>query len=122
MATLPLTDDDVLPADEPVLDLSAVARRLGVSVGRTRTLVADHHILAVSRGGEPMVPEVFFDEDGIAKHLTGLIDVLLDGGFDRDEAMTWLFTVQDDLGEYPARALHGHSAREMIRRAQALAL
>lgn len=122
MATLPLTADDVLPADEPVLDLSAVARRLGVSVGRTRTLVADHHILGVSRDGEPVVPEVFFDDHGIAKHLTGLIDVLLDGGFSRDEAMQWLFTVHDDLGEYPARALHGHSAREMIRRAQALAL
>ncbi|MFD0927084.1 Rv2175c family DNA-binding protein [Williamsia deligens] len=120
MVSLPLTDD-VLPADEPVLDLSDVSRRLGVSIGRTRTLIADHHLLAISRGGEPMVPEVFFDDEGIAKHLTGLVDVLLDGGFSRYEAMAWLFTTQDDLGEYPARALHGHSAREMIRRAQALA-
>jgi hypothetical protein len=121
VSSLPLSAD-VLPADEPVLDMTAVSRRLGVSIGRARTLVADHHILAVSRDGEAVVPEVFFDDDGIAKHLTGLIEVLLDGGFSRDEAMQWLFTVQDDLGEYPARALHGHSAREMIRRAQALAL
>lgn len=120
MASLPLSAD-VLPADESVLDLAAVSRRLGVSIGRTRTLIADHHLLAVSRDGEPVVPEVFLDDHGIAKHLTGLIEVLLDGGFTRDEAMEWLFTVQDDLGEYPARALHGHSAREMIRRAQALA-
>lgn len=120
MSSLPLTDD-VLPTDEPVLDMTAVSRRLGVSIGRARTLVADHHILAVSRDGEAVVPEVFFDDDGIAKHLTGLIEVLLDGGFTRDDAMAWLFTVQDDIGEYPARALHGHSAREMIRRAQALA-
>lgn len=121
MVSLPLTDADVLPADEPVLDLPAVSDRLGVSIGRTRTLIADHHVLGVSRDGEPVVPEVFFDDEGIAKHLTGLIAVLLDGGFTRDEAMEWLFTVQDDIGEHPARALHGHSAREMIRRAQALA-
>ena len=39
----------------------------------------------------------------------------------RDEIMAWLFTEQDDLGLTPADALHTHSAREVIRRAQAQA-
>ncbi|MGJ0120837.1 Rv2175c family DNA-binding protein [Williamsia sp. MIQD14] len=119
MASLPMTVVD-LPDGEPLYDISGAARRLGLSAGKIRTMVAEHELLAVNVDGQPMIPEVFFDDDGIAKHLTGLIAVLYDGGFDRDGVMRWLFTVHDDLGEYPARALHGHSAREMIRRAQAL--
>jgi hypothetical protein len=33
-----------------------------------------------------------------------------------------MFTTIDDLGIHPAQAIHTHSAREVIRRAQALAL
>nr|WP_249361927.1 Rv2175c family DNA-binding protein [Gordonia araii] len=117
---MPLSDD-CLPADAEALPLSEVAGRLGVSANRVRTLIRDHHLLAVSRGGEPLVPALFLDDHGIAKHFTGLVEVLFDGGFTRDEAMRWLFTEIDDLGMYPAAALHTHSAREVIRRAQAAA-
>ncbi|MBT0565283.1 Rv2175c family DNA-binding protein [Williamsia sp. CHRR-6] len=122
MVSLPMSPDDLLPSDEAVLEIAEVARRLGVSAGKVRNLIAEHHLLAVNRDGTPMIPEVFLDGSEVAKHLTGLIDVLIDGGFDRNSAMRWLFTAQDDIGEYPARALHSHAAREMIRRAQALAL
>ncbi|GED98291.1 Rv2175c family DNA-binding protein [Gordonia crocea] len=120
MSSLPLSDD-CLPADAEVLPLDRVAARLGVSTNRVRTLIRDHHLLAVSRGGEPGVPALFLDEHGLAKHFTGLVEVLLDGGFSRDDAMRWLFTDIEDLGLYPAAALHTHSAREVIRRAQAAA-
>lgn len=113
--------DDFLPADEPVLDISEVSRRLHLSAGRIRTMVADKQLLAVNRSGVPMIPEVFLDGTEVAKHLVGLIAVLMDGGFSRNAAMRWLFTEQDDIGVTPARALHTDSAREMIRRAQALA-
>ena len=64
----------------------------------------------------------FGDDGGLAKHYEGLVTMLLDSGFNRDEALNWLFTVQEDLGMHPAQALHTHSAREVIRRGQALAL
>ena len=118
MSSLPLSQD-VISADVEVLSLEEVAARLGVSTNRVRTLVRDHKLLAVSRNGQPGVPALFFDDLGIAKHFTGLVEVLMDGGFSRDEAMRWLFTVQDDLALHPAEALHTDFAREVIRRAQA---
>ncbi len=120
VSSLPLFEDR-LPADTDVLPLGEVAARLGVSANRVRTLIRDHHLLALSRNGEPVVPALFLDDEGIAKHFTGLVEVLLDGGYSRDEAMRWLFTEIDDLGCHPAAALHTDSAREVIRRAQAAA-
>ncbi|MFW0787067.1 Rv2175c family DNA-binding protein [Gordonia sp. CPCC 206044] len=120
MGSLPLSHV-ALPADLETLTTDEAADRLGVSSSRVRTLIRDNQLLAVSRDGQPAIPALFFDDLGIAKHLIGLVAVLLDGGYTRDEALTWLFTMQDDLGMYPAAALHTHSAREVIRRAQAQA-
>lgn len=121
MSSLPLALG-ILPDDAEVLDLDQAADHLHVSPNRVRTLIRDHHLLAASRGGQPVIPALFFGEDGhLAKHYDGLVSVLLDGGYTRDEAMDWFFTVHDDLGMHPAQALHTHSAREVIRRAQAQA-
>lgn len=120
MASLPLSAD-TLPPDTETLTIDQVAARLRVSTNRVRNLIRDHHLLAVSRDGQPAIPALFFDELGITKHFNGLVEVLFDGGYTRDEVMSWLFTTQDDLGMHPARALHSHSAREVIRRAQAQA-
>ncbi|MFT3715473.1 MAG: Rv2175c family DNA-binding protein [Gordonia sp. (in: high G+C Gram-positive bacteria)] len=126
MSSLPLSTG-ILPDDAEVYDLDEVADRLGVSPGRVRTLIRDHNLLAASRDGVPVVPALFFgdgDDDGhrgLAKHFEGLVTILLDGGYTRDDALEWFFTVQDDLGMHPAQALHTHSAREVIRRAQAQA-
>ncbi|MGV9710217.1 Rv2175c family DNA-binding protein [Gordonia sp. NPDC003424] len=120
MGSVPLSQD-TLPSDTETLTVDEAAARLRVSTNRVRTLIRDHQLLAVSRDGAPAIPAVFFDDLGITKHFTGLVDVLLDGGYSRDEVLTWLFTTQDDLGMHPAAALHTHSAREVIRRAQAQA-
>lgn len=117
-----MTDGSILPAGTETLSVEQAADRLGVSPNRVRTLIRDHNLLAVSLSGVPAIPALFFGDDGPAKHYTGLVDVLLDGGFSRDEALTWMFTTIDDLGMHPAQALHSHSAREVIRRAQALAM
>jgi Rv2175c C-terminal domain of unknown function len=92
---------------------------MGFSNSKVLNLITDHNLLAVRRDGQVAIPELFFDGSDIVKHLNGLIKVLLDGGFNRDEIMRWMFTEQEDLGITPAAALHGHQAREMIRRAQA---
>lgn len=121
MSSLPLSLG-ILPDDAEVLDLDAAADHLRVSPNRVRTLIRDHNLLAASRDGRPVIPALFFGDDGqLAKHFEGLVTILLDGGYTRDEAMAWFFTEQDDLGMHPAQALHTHSAREVIRRAQAQA-
>ncbi|GAC55857.1 hypothetical protein GOHSU_01_00360 [Gordonia hirsuta DSM 44140 = NBRC 16056] len=119
MSSLPLSTG-ILPDDAEVLSLDEAADHLRLSGNRVRTLIRDHNLLAASRDGQAVIPALFFGEPGhLAKHFEGLVTILLDGGYTRDEALNWMFTEQHDLGMHPAQALHTHSAREVIRRAQA---
>lgn len=125
---------DILDPDETVLELSEVSRLLGVSVTKVHQHLRDGHLMAVRRNGSLVVPKVFFDEKGtVVKPLPGLLVVLKDGGFDVTEAMRWLFTPDPSLtvsrdgsterqeNARPVDALRSHQAREVLRRAQAMA-
>ena len=125
---------DILDPDEAVLELSEVSKLLGVSVSKVHQHLRDGHLMAVRRGGSVVVPRVFFDDDGrVVKSLPGLLIVLKDGGFDPTEAVRWLFTPDPSLtvsrdgsterleNARPVDALRSHQAREVIRRAQAMA-
>ncbi|WP_068278234.1 Rv2175c family DNA-binding protein [Aldersonia kunmingensis] len=121
MSTIPYCDD-VLPAEVPLLSLPDIAKQLGLAVTRVHQMLRDHQFIAVKRSGWVGVPEEFFGEDGeVLKFLPGLISVLRDGGFRDDEILRWLFTADESLSGTPAAAMHGHQAREVVRRAQALA-
>ncbi|MBD0321987.1 MAG: DNA-binding protein [Aldersonia sp.] len=114
--------DDVLPADISLLQLPDVAKQLGVVVTRVHQMLRDHQLIAVKRSGYLGVPEEFFGPDGnVLKPLPGLISVLRDGGFTETEILRWMFTADDSLPGTPVAALHGHQAREVVRRAQAMA-
>ncbi|MBV8965470.1 MAG: DNA-binding protein [Mycobacteriaceae bacterium] len=133
MSSVPAADD-VLDPEEPVYDLPRVAEMLGVAVTRVHQHLRDGHLLAVRRGGAVVVPQVFFTNAGqVVKPLPGLLAVLRDGGYRDTEMVRWLFTpdesltvTRDDSREpltnaRPVDALHSHQAREVVRRAQALA-
>jgi hypothetical protein len=90
--------------------------------------------VAVRRGGVPMIPKAFLNQHGeVVKSLPGLLAVLRDGGFHTTEILRWLFTADPSLtitrdgsresisNARPVDALHAHQAREVIRRAQAMA-
>lgn len=114
--------DDVLPADVETVNLPEVSERLGIPVTRVHDLLREGTLIAIRRGGVVVVPEVFFDDDDeVARFLPGLVSVLRDGGYRDDEILKWLFKEDDSLPGTPADALHGHRAREVIRRAQAMA-
>ncbi len=135
MSAIPYVTADVVPATVPTYTVDTVAAGLRVSVPKVHQLIRDRRVIAVRRDGQLQIPQLFFGEvDGrfaVAKHLTGLISVLSDGGRTDDEVMRWLFTPQPDLtgwglpagpdGSAPIDALHTDGAREVIRRAQALA-
>jgi hypothetical protein len=106
--------DDVLDPNEPTYDLPGVAELLGVPVTR--------------------VHQVFFTDTGqVVKSLAGLLMVLHDGGYHDTEIVRWLFTPDPSLtvtrdgtrdaisNARPVDALHAHQAREVLRRAQAMA-
>lgn len=107
---------------------------LGVPVTKVHQYLRDNHLVAVRRAGALVVPEVFFTEHGdVVKSLPGLLAVLYDGGYQRTDIVRWLFTpdpslslTRDGVRESvangrPIDALHSHQAREVMRRAQAMA-
>lgn len=133
MSSIP-AGEDVLDPEEPVYDLPAVAEMLGVPVTKVHQHLREGHLVAVKRGGVPMIPKAFLTEHGeVIKSLPGLLAVLRDGGYRDTEILRWLFTADPSLtitrdgareaisNARPVDALHAHQAREVVRRAQALA-
>jgi Rv2175c C-terminal domain of unknown function len=126
--------EDVLDPAEDVYDLPTVADLLGVPVTKVHQQLRENHLIGVRRGGAVVVPKVFFDDTGqVVKSLSGLLVLLHDGGYGETEIVRWLFTPDPSLtirrdgstdGQANARpvdALHSHQAREVVRRAQAMA-
>ena len=133
MSSIPAADD-VLDPGEAVYDLPAVADLLGIPVTKVHQQLREGHLVAVRREGAVMVPKAFFDESGhVVKSLNGLLSVLHDGGYRDTEILRWLFTPDPSLtirrdgstdnqaNARPVDALHSHQAREVVRRAQAMA-
>lgn len=133
MSSFP-TGDDVLDPGEPTYDLPEVAELLGVPVTKVHQQLREGHLVAVRRNRIPVVPRAFFTETGdLVKLLPGLLVVLRDGGYRDTEILRWLFTPDPSLTitrdgvsgaietARPVDALHAHQAREVLRRAQAMA-
>jgi hypothetical protein len=133
MSSIPAAED-VLDPDEAVYDLPAVASMLRVPVTKVHQHLREGHLIAVRRDGVVVVPKIFFDDSGhVVKSLSGLLVVLHDGGYHETEILRWLFTPDSSLtisrdgasepkpNARPVDALHSHQAREVVRRAQAMA-
>ena len=133
MSSIPAADD-VLDPTEDVYDLPTVADMLGVPVTKVHQQLREGNLIGVRRDGTVVVPKVFFDASGhVVKSLPGLLVVLRDGGYPDTEIVRWLFTPDPSLTirrdgmtdrqttARPVDALHSHQAREVVRRAQAMA-
>jgi hypothetical protein len=103
------------------LTLPDVAERLNLSIVKVHQLIKDGSLLSVRRDGVLRVPGELIANDTVLKHLPGVLRLLHDAGFNDEEALRWLFTEDDTLQGTPAAALGGDLAREVKRRAQALA-
>lgn len=112
--------DDVLSDTETIVSLPEAADILGVPVTSVHQLLRDHQILAIRRNGVPGIPSRFFDsEDQIVRMLPGVITVMRDGKYSNEDILEWLYTDDPSLPGRPVDALHGHLAREVVRRAHA---
>lgn len=121
MSAIPYCDD-VLPADEPVIPIPDAAELMGIPVTKLYQLIRENKMIAIRRDRTVSVPAAFLDGDGQpVKYLAGAIAVLLDGGYRHPAILRWLFTPDDSLPGTPAEVLRGDHAREIIRRAQAMA-
>ncbi|AKE39533.1 hypothetical protein UL81_07895 [Corynebacterium camporealensis] len=112
-----------LLAGEQMLTLADVAEKLDLPITRVHDLMHARKFIAWRNPeGTRLVPALFFNDKGvISKHVTGVITVLSDGGYDDEAILAHLFTEDDSLPGRPIDGLHGHLAREVIRRAQAMA-
>ena len=105
-------------ADETLPD---VADRLNISIVKVNQLIKDGSLIAVRRDGIRQVPAELVANETVLKHLPGVLTLLHDAGFNDEEALRWLYTEDDTLPGTPAVALGGDKAREVKRRAQAVA-
>lgn len=103
------------------LDHDEVARLLGVTPAKVRTMVRDHQLaMAAPTPGAGLQVPADLVQDGLpVKGLPGLLTVMHDNGYDDRECIAWLYLDQD----FPGRAidaLRENRGTEVKRRAQAL--
>lgn len=102
------------------ISLREAAERLGIKPNRIKQLLSERKLLAVRRGGVPMVPAAFIKNGQVIKGLPGTLTLLSDAGYDDVETIRWLFTADDTLPGTPVQALTENRGTEVRRRAQAL--
>ena len=114
---------DGVPAGEKVVSLPDAAEKMGIVVTRVMDMLRNKQLAAVTVNGVRFVPEKFFNDDGdLNKFVPGVLALLSDGGYTVAESLDYLFTEDETLPGRPVDALHGHLAREVMRRTQAMAL
>jgi hypothetical protein len=102
------------------LTLPDVADLLELKITKVHQLIRERAMLAVRTNGVLRVPSEFVANATVRKHLPGVLNLLFDAGYNDEEAMRWLYTVDASLPGTPATALGGPRATEVKRRAQAL--
>lgn len=112
--------NDVVPESVTLLPLPDVADQLGIAVTRVHQMLRDHQLIAIRRAGIAGIPADFFDSSGaVVKTLPGLITVMRDSKYSDEEILEWIYAEDDSLPGRPIDAIHGHLAREVVRRAAA---
>lgn len=93
------------------LTLDQVADRLKLSTGKVRRLIEEHVLFAVKIDKEPKVPAHLLVDNEPLSSIRGTMLMLLDLGLELNEAIDWLYSENDDLGEMPIESLiKGHKA------------
>ncbi|MGH3096293.1 MAG: Rv2175c family DNA-binding protein [Streptosporangiales bacterium] len=102
------------------LTLPELADRTGLEPGKIRNLVSDGRLVTVRRNGAQVVPATFVAGGELLKGLGGLVTVLHDAGFEAEESISWMLSVEESLGTSPVEALANGRRREVNRVAQGL--
>lgn len=93
------------------LTIDEVANLLGISSGKVRRLIDEHILFSYKVEKEPMVPANLIVDGEPLSSIRGTMILLLDLGLSLQEAITWLYEVNDELGTEPISALlAGHKA------------
>lgn len=87
------------------LTILEAAELLRIPKGKVNRLLEEYSLVAVKRDGQLMIPaELIVDGEPLAP-LRGTIILLLDSGYSIEEAVDWLYTHSDVLGQTPLQSL-----------------
>lgn len=111
----------IFPDETEYVTIPDLCERWGLTPSKVHRLIEDHHVVAVRLDGVLRVPAEFAPEDGPLNSLRGTMLALLDAGFSIDEAVAWLLTECDELGERPIAALNAGRKSAVRRATQSLA-
>lgn len=94
---------------------------LGISPGKVRRLIEEHHLIAVKADGVLRIPAELIINGEPLPSLRGTIILLMDSGYSLGGAISWLYTQEELLGTTPIAALIAGRKAEVRRVAQSLA-
>lgn len=102
------------------LTIDEAAAQLGISASKVRRLIEEHSLFSVRVDSQPKIPADIIVGTEPLSSIRGTLIQLHDLGLSDREAIEWLYTENDILGERPIAALlKGHKA-PVRRAAQAL--
>lgn len=94
---------------------------LQLSPGRIRRLLEEKQLLAVRINNVLQVPKLFLRDNQPLEKLAGTATLLIDNGFENDEAVQWLLEPNELLADTaPIEALRAGRKAEVRRVAQSL--
>lgn len=103
------------------LTIPDLVERWRLTPSKVRRLIEDGYLAAVRIDGVLSIPAEFIDGDEPLHSLRGTLLALHDAGFSDEEAVAWLLSENDELGERPVAALRGGRKSAVRRATQALA-
>lgn len=98
-----------------------LVERWGLSPTKIHRMIEDKYLAAIRVNGVLSIPEEFVQGDEPLQSLRGTLLALHDAGFNDEEALIWMLTDNDELGERPVDALLGGRKSAVRRATQSLA-
>ncbi|MGK0716039.1 Rv2175c family DNA-binding protein [Leucobacter sp. W1153] len=110
-----------IPLDTVTVTIPELVERWGTTPGKLHRLIEDGYLAAIRIGGVLRIPVEFIQDEEPLHSLRGTLLVLRDAGFTNDEAVTWLLSENEELGERPVAALIDGRKSAVRRATQSLA-
>jgi hypothetical protein len=108
------------PLETDWLTMPDLVEVLGEPLGRVRRRIDDAQLIGSRRTGPFAVPSVFVVNGEPLGSLRGTVFALRDAGLSDDEAIDWLLSPDDTIGQAPLSALLAGRKSEVRRVARTL--
>jgi hypothetical protein len=112
---------ETVHSDTDYVTIPELVERWQTTPSKLRRLIEDHHLAAVRVEGVLRIPAEFAGETEPLVSLRGTLLALHDAGFDDTQAVAWLLSENDELGERPIDSLLAGRKSAVRRATQALA-